>query len=174
MPVLLLTPEMHRGLPPELVDHVLDFAYPKEMNSWTCTKDPSFPLDSRSKSPSFERLLRSPPLRFTRRSCPAVKELRLILPHFFTNLLFTTLLLYPHEDSFAKLKALSVSRLRGTVRHVVISLPFFTSHFLHSSTWQNEALLKLWIKIPPGLHTVLQHFPNLHTITILPSWDRRS
>ena len=137
---------------------------------------PSAPLDLRHKS-NHEQLLRGPQYRLSQMPYSLYKEFRLHFPIYYSRALFHTVSLYPHQESFQRLTSLSCSHLARHVRRIVISLPFFTCEFMefflgkHPKYRGNFELY--WHKIPQCLPQLISRFPNLRTVIILPSWDRR-
>lgn len=165
------------SLPQELIDIIIRLAHADDLDGWESSSDPARPRDSRTKS-NQERLLRGPLYQYTRHASALYKERRLVsrqflFHHSYSLLLFQTVLLYPHRQSFDKIIALSLSYLRRDVRHVVISLPFLTGTCVEIYRHRYPRVNQFWTSIPPTLSDVLLRFPNLDTLTILPSWDRR-
>lgn len=161
------------SLPQELVDMILDHTLVQNLHAWSPVCSASFPTDSRSKS-NLELLLTGSRYRFVSQSCAPYKNLRLVFPDYFSAKLFKTALLYPHQDSYDRLVALSLSSLQGHVEHIVLSLPFATNDCVNQRRLTHPGLRPYWTHIPEDLSLVLARFSRLRKVTILSSWDRKS
>ena len=161
-----------QSLPYEILDYILQYVHPTGTNLWRAAHEAGFPKDMRRKS-NHEYLLRGPSLRFSGRPNPNYKDLRLVFPQYYSDALFHTVFLYPHIESFTRIEAISLSNLTLCVRRIVISLPFVTEKIISRFSPQHPTVTHYWYEFPDHLLTTIQRFPNLDTIIVLPSWDRR-
>lgn len=162
------------SIPEEIEELILQFAHPFPKNNiWQVYSGSDRPRDLRTKS-NQERLLRGPLYRFNGQRVRAYKELRLVFPRYYSRALFHTIFVFPHQKSFEKLIALSLSHLRNHVRHIVVALPFFTEALLNRWGCKSSFMRDFWTTIPSNISEIFSRLPNVSEITILPSWDRRS
>lgn len=158
-------------LPNEILDRILEHVHPYNTPPWVVDTRQGVPLDTRFKS-NHDALLRRPTLRYLGRPNSQYKQLRLVFPHYYSRMLFQTVLIYPHSRSLRKAIRVSRSSYARFVQRVVIHLPFFTKD-VFLSHGEGYAAEGFWLQIPQDLTDILGQFINLRAIVVLPSWDHR-
>ena len=166
---------MHRStLPNEITDQILENIHPLRADLLDISTPSAWSPDQRHKS-NHERLLRGPTLVFRRKSRSIYKELRFVFPEYYTRALFQTVYLLSRQQNFQNADAISRTRLAHYVQSVVIYLPSHDENInpsCPSPEWQREQIC--WRNSSLKLLDLLNRFPNLRSVAILPSWYQAS
>lgn len=112
---------------------------------------------------------------YDRRAYKQFRSLR-AFEKYYTQRLFHTVIMYPHEESIQRLRLISESRFKAFTRKIVLSLPFFCPTLRTScgrSTILSNDLSSYCQLMPAELPLWLQSFNNLQSIVILPPWLKR-
>ena len=161
-----------QSLPYEILNYILQYVHPADTDLWREANEAGFPKDMRRKS-NHEYLLRGSALRFSGKPNPEYKDLRLVFPQYYSDALFHTVFLYPHMESFTRIEAISLSNLALCVRRIVISLPFVSEKTIKLFSRKHPTVTHYWYQFPDHLLMIIERFPKLNAIIVLPSWDRR-